>query len=69
MDPPLVHGVNCSGADKTWNLCAERAVAICGPRYDVLAAGGGTSYMIETLNPSANFTGPPDERTILIRCR
>jgi hypothetical protein len=69
MDPPQVHGINCSGPDKTWNVCAERAVAICGPRYDVLAAGGGTAYMIETLSPSAGFGGPPDERSIFIRCR
>jgi hypothetical protein len=64
------HGINCSGADRTWALCGERAVAICGARgYDVLAAGGGTAGMLETLNPSAGFDGPADERSILIRCR
>jgi hypothetical protein len=25
--------------------------------------------MLETLNPSAGFDGPADERSILIRCR
>ena len=45
------HGINCSGADRTWGLCGERAAGICGARgYDVLAAGGGTAAMIETLN-------------------
>ena len=64
------HGINCSGADRTWALCGERAAAICGARgYDVLAAGGGTAGMLETLNPSAGFDGPADERSILIRCR
>src|SRR5258705_4999026 len=24
------HGINCSGADRTWALCGERAAAICG---------------------------------------
>ena len=46
------------------------AAEICGARgYDVLAAGGGTAGMIETLNPSAGFDGPVNERSILIRCR
>ena len=64
------HGINCSGADRTWALCGERAAAICGARgYDVLAAGGGTAGMLETLNPSAGFDGPITERSILIRCR
>lgn len=64
------HGINCSGADRTWALCGERAAAICGARgYDVLAAGGGTAGMVETLNPSAGFDGPVTERSILIRCR
>jgi hypothetical protein len=64
------HGINCSGADRTWTLCGERAAAICGARgYDVLAAGGGTAGMLETLNPSAGFDGPATERSILIRCR
>ena len=64
------HGINCSGPDRTWNLCGERAAAICGARgYDVVAAGGGTAGMIETLNPSAGFDGPITERSILIRCR
>jgi hypothetical protein len=64
------HGINCSGADRTWALCAERAAEICGVRgYDVLAAGGGTAGMLETLNPSAGFDGPVNERSILIRCR
>jgi hypothetical protein len=64
------HGINCSGADRTWALCGERAAAICGARgYDVIAAGGGTAGMLETLNPSAGFGGPVDERSILIRCR
>ena len=69
LDEPA-HGINCSGADRTWQLCGERAAQICGPRgYDVLAAGGGTAGMIETLNPSAGFDGPATERSILIRCR
>jgi hypothetical protein len=64
------HGITCSGADHTWHLCGERAAAICGARgYDVLAAGGGTAGMIETLNPSAGVDGPITERSILIRCR
>lgn len=64
------HGINCSGADRTWALCADRAAEICGARgYDVLAAGGGTAGMLETLNPSAGFDGPVNERSILIRCR
>ena len=64
------HGINCSGADRTWALCGERAAEICGARgYDVLAAGGGTAGMLETLNPSAGFDGPVTERSILIRCR
>jgi hypothetical protein len=64
------HGINCSGTDRTWALCGERAAAICGVRgYDVLAAGGGTAGMLETLNPSAGFDGPLTERSILIRCR
>ena len=65
-----VHGINCSGADRTWTLCGERAAETCGGRgYDVLAAGGGTAGMIETLHPSAGFDGPASERSILIRCR
>ena len=64
------HGINCSGVDRTWALCGERAAEICGARgYDVLAAGGGTAGMLETLNPSAGFGGPVTERSILIRCR
>ena len=64
------HGINCSGADRTWALCGDRAAAVCGARgYDVLAAGGGTAGMLETLNPSAGFDGPVTERSILIRCR
>jgi hypothetical protein len=64
------HGINCSGPDRTWAFCGERAAEICGARgYDVLAAGGGTAGMIETLNPSAGFDGPVTERSILIRCR
>ena len=64
------HGINCSGADRTWTLCGERAAEVCGARgYDVLAAGGGTAGMLETLNPSAGFDGPVTERSMLIRCR
>ena len=63
-------GINCSGPDRTWALCGEKAAEICGARgYDVLAAGGGTAGMIVTLNPSAGFDGPATERSILIRCR
>jgi hypothetical protein len=64
------YGVNCSGPDRTWTVCAQKAAEICGARgYDVLAAGGGTAAMIETLNPSAGFDGPLTQRSILIRCR
>jgi hypothetical protein len=64
------HGITCSGPDRTWSLCGARAAAICGERgYDVVAAGGGTAAMVETLNPWAGVDGPPDERSILIRCR
>ena len=64
------HGITCSGPERTWSLCGARAAAICGERgYDVVAAGGGTAAMIETLNPSAGVDGPLDERSLLIRCR
>lgn len=69
-DDGQAHGINCSGPDRTWALCGEKAAEICGARgYDVLAAGGGTAGMIVTLNPAAGFDGPATERSILIRCR
>ena len=64
------HAITCSGPDRTWALCGERAAQICGARsYDVIAASGGTAAMIETLNPAAGVGGPINERSILIRCR
>lgn len=76
-DGRAAYSINCSGNDRSWGMCFEKAGELCGSAgydvYDRTAEGGWVSGGYGAANASgatrSSYGGSTTSRTILISCK
>ncbi|VVE84469.1 hypothetical protein [Pandoraea sputorum] len=71
------YSINCSGYDRNWGMCFEKAGELCGSAgydvYDRTAESGWVSGATASANPSgatrSAYAGSTTARSILVACK